>query len=564
MAGFTKSKLKKFFFLTIALMFGQCANQMPPGGGEIDTIPPTILEVYPEDGTINYTDDYFEIGFSEYIEKRSFKEAIFISPAIDGDLELDWSGKYVRAYFPNKLKENTTYVITIGTDVEDYNNKNNLAEALTFTFSTGSEIDRRIIAGRIYDEKPQSIMLFCYQLKNADENLLEKKPDYISQSSTDGKFKIAGLSEGSYRVFAVRDDFRDLLYQPEQDEIGFPFRDVVFSETDSLYSGLDFIMTKIDTVKPRLIGATMTDNKHVLVKFSEQVAKQTISVLNFYFYDSTKSERSQVKYAFKGNTKEDEIVLVPNSLLPVDDIIYLFADTLKDKSQNNFYYDFVQVSISDKSDTLKTGVIKTLPVIGSREVDFQTPVITFEFNDAFEAAEARAGISFTDTLNKNIPFEIDFPDDATLNITPLKRLDMSKDYIIKIDLSHFKDAARNYYDSVYKFNFKTISGLEFTGASGKVGSYDELKNPVLLLQSLEKDNLKYSTLILKNGQFNFDRVSAGKYSLFFFYDTDSSGNYSSGEFLPYKKSEEFFFYPDTLNLRARWTETDIKFNLKPR
>jgi hypothetical protein len=52
-----------FIFLT-ALVFFNCANQLPPGGGDVDRIPPEIISVYPPDGTINYKDDYIEIEFS--------------------------------------------------------------------------------------------------------------------------------------------------------------------------------------------------------------------------------------------------------------------------------------------------------------------------------------------------------------------------------------------------------------------------------------------------------------------------------------------------------------------
>ena len=53
-----------------------------------------------------------------------------------------------------------------------------------------------------------------------------------------------------------------------------------------------------------------------------------------------------------------------------------------------------------------------------------------------------------------------------LQITPSQRLEPQKDYIIEFNLSKFEDAAGNSYDSVYQYKFKTISGLDFTGATG--------------------------------------------------------------------------------------------------
>ena len=48
-----------FILITmIAIFLVECANQLPPDGGEVDTIPPEIIEVYPADGTVNFSDDY--------------------------------------------------------------------------------------------------------------------------------------------------------------------------------------------------------------------------------------------------------------------------------------------------------------------------------------------------------------------------------------------------------------------------------------------------------------------------------------------------------------------------
>lgn len=145
------------------MIFGiiKCANQLPPPGGEPDRIPPTIVEVYPPDGTINFDDNYFEIEFSEYVDKRSVTEAIFISPFIEGSLDYSWTGTSLEVTFPEKLKDNVTYTITIGTDVVDLNNKNRMAQAFTFSFSKGDKIDRKNISGKVYGKKKEGIFIYA-------------------------------------------------------------------------------------------------------------------------------------------------------------------------------------------------------------------------------------------------------------------------------------------------------------------------------------------------------------------------------------------------------------------
>jgi hypothetical protein len=113
----TTKKIKYILLGLLGLILSDCANQLPPGGGEVDRIPPRVIETYPENGTTNFHDDYIEFTFSEYVEKRTVKDAIFISPAIEGELELDWTGTSVQVNFPEPLRDSVTYVVTLGTDV---------------------------------------------------------------------------------------------------------------------------------------------------------------------------------------------------------------------------------------------------------------------------------------------------------------------------------------------------------------------------------------------------------------------------------------------------------------
>ncbi len=556
-------KLKEILLLLIAFLFSTCANQLPPGGGEVDKIPPEIVEFYPEDATTNYDEDYFEIGFSEYVDKRSVQDAIFISPAIEGEIEYSWSGKYLRVYFPEKLREKTTYVITVGTDAADYNNKNRMAQAFTLTFSTGDEIDRRVITGKVYDDKAENVLIFAYKLNDTTSKPLAYKPDYISQAGNNGDYKLSGLAAGDYRIFAVDDKFRDLLFQPEQDRIGIPFNDIVLSPDDTLYQGLDFFLTSADTTAPRLIGAVMTDEMHILISLSEEIDSTIINKNNFHFIDSASGKITKPLYAYKGNTKATEFVLVLSEKFPVPDQLFVIADSLKDREGNFYTNDFTSITVSTNPDTTKPKLFKTIPAAGSNNADYQNQSFSFFFDDAFDSNEINSAVAFKDTLGKPVKFSLSFIDDASFQVTLSQKLEPQKDYIIAIDFSKLKDAAGNSYDSLYQYKFKTINGLDFTGVTGLVTNADFTKNPVLILEGTGRDKKIYKQSLKKNN-FSFERVEAGKYFLLCFYDKDSSSTFTYGWPNPYKSSEEFFFYKDTLNLKPRWTVTDVKFELGKR
>lgn len=550
----------QFFFFVVA--YAGCANQLPPGGGEVDKTPPVIIESFPLNGATNFNEDYVELTFSEYVDKRSFRDAIFISPSFEGIPEFDWSSTTVRVYFPEKLKDSVTYVFNIGTDVVDYNNKNRMDSTFVLTFSTGSKIDKGKIEGKLFSDESDGIMVFGYKVKSDKDTLLIRKPDYISQAGKDGFYSLAGLARGVYRVYAVADEFRDFIFQSEQDKIGIPFKDIVLTENDTLITNFNFFLTDYDTIQPRVFSGTFTDRYHIILKFSESIDSSIIRPSNFSIIDSTSGLITPPLYAFRGNTKEDELTLVVKEIYEPANLVYLIIDSLKDKNGNLFLYDFTSLTISDKPDTNKPSIINTIPDKNSNKVDFNRNEFYVFFDDAFDKNKISNAITFADTSGKNILFELSFIDDATLKLTLQKSLIPKNKYLMKIDLSKFSDVEGNKTDSVVTYSFSTITGLDFTGVCGKLVGVDISSNPILVLQEEKNKKIIYFTKPDQSLNFNFQRIEPGTYSLWSFLDEDNNGIYSYGLPDPIKHSERFSFYFDKLNLKARWSITDINFLFK--
>ncbi len=101
----------------------------------------------------------------------------------------------------------------------------------------------------------------------------------------------------TYRVFAVADQFRDLLYQAEQDKIGVPFEDIILAPEDTLFSGLNFFLTEEDTTAPRMIKAIMTDRFHILLELSEEIDSSIVTASNYSIIDSTTGNQFNPLYA---------------------------------------------------------------------------------------------------------------------------------------------------------------------------------------------------------------------------------------------------------------------------
>ena len=263
-------------------------------------------------------------------------------------------------------------------------------------------------------------------------------------------------------LFAVNDQFRDYLYQQDQDEIGIPHTDIYLSETDSIFTDKYFLLFDADVSKPRLISGIMTDRNHMLVSANKVLDKKSIFSKNFSIVDSTENKIYEVAYAFKGKTKPEEFILMFDAEINPSNQVYLIADTLTDLMGNIMINDFTKVVVSDRPDTSSIKIVSTEPAAGGL-VDFEKTEIKIFFDEAFNKDFIISAVALTDTFNKPIGIDIQFLDDATLLIKPDENLKPDKDYLLKLQLGNFVDIAGNRKDSLFTLKFRTISGLDFTG-----------------------------------------------------------------------------------------------------
>ncbi|MCL4551796.1 MAG: Ig-like domain-containing protein [Bacteroidetes bacterium] len=558
------AKKSKLIFIGITIIFSflfvKCANQLPPGGGEIDTIPPKIIEVIPSDGTTQYKENYFEITFSEYVEKRSVQNAIFISPSVQKGFKYDWTGKTLTVYFKDSLKKNTTYTITIGTDAKDINNGNKMAEPFTFVFSTGNKIDKGKIAGKIYDPSPDGVMIFAYQKNEKEIDPSKEKPDFISQVGKNGKYTLVGLSDSAYEIFAFRDRLRDLLYQKNEDEVGVQSKKIELSDQQNEVANIDFFLTKDDTIPPRISNVFMKDKHRLAVEFTKSVDSTKLSAKDFYVVDTLNNKKVLAKYFFKGDSKQNQFYVVFMDSLDVKGDWVLAAEKFEDLKGNKNENERIPFLIKTDRDTtrLKVGRVYGNPPDG--KIDYEKPEINLTFSNAIDSVLVKEKTSLTDAKGNDYPFILKKIDDASYIVNVESKLKQGEDYTLKVDLKNYYDLNGNKVDSVFKSKVTTSNELDFSGASGTVSGLADSSAVIVVLQNTIRENKSYTGELGTKRTFNFNKVVPGKYLLWGFIDRNNNKKYDFGTVKPFTYSEEFKFYPDTLNLRARWPVGDLNIS----
>lgn len=555
-----QQQIVKFSLLIIlAVIVTKCANQMSPPGGDIDKTPPIVIYNYPENGTTNFDENTIEFGFSEYVNKRKITEAFFVSPLMERLPEFSWTNKTVTVEFTDTLQKNTTYSVFIGTEITDMNNNNKMAEPFVLTFSTGSKIDSGKISGKVNTEKADGTLIFAY--KNLDTGAVDisnQKPNYLSQISDKGLYQLSGLGEGSYSIFAVKDAFKDLLYNVGDDLIGIPAKSVVLTKQDKKIINLDFLLMQEDTLAPNVQTITMTDRNHIIVEFSEPIDSSILSVTNFTLVDSTSNSNFDLKYWFKTKSNKNEYVLCLSDSLNIENEFYLHTNNIADKKGNILLSELTSFIASDKADTNIISIENVITPFDKSTIDYVSPSFSLKFSDGFDISNTNNGIIFLNLDSLEIPFKYEKTSDAQVKIIPGSNLEEETQYKIYFEMKYFEDAAGNVKDTLLAKRISTISDLAFSGASGKVKSNRD--NVKVVLQEI-RSSKRIITSIDEKAEFIFERVLPGNYLVWAFEDDDSSGNYSYGNVNPIEYSEYFKFYSDTLNLRPRWPVGDIEIDL---
>lgn len=531
---------------------------MSPPGGDDDKIPPTVIETYPENGTLNFNEQFVEFSFSEYVDKNSIREAIFISPLIDGVLEYSWTNKTVEIIFPDTLKKNTTYSVIVGTEVKDVNNRNPLAAPYILTFSTGSKIDSGKINGKVFSNNSEGTLIFAYKDFSDTLDILEDKPSYISQVDEKGNFSLVGLGRGKYKVFAVKDEFKNNVYNIGEDQIGIQSDKIELKSDSSFVSNLNYFIEIDDTLEPHLQKVTMTDKNHFVIEFNEAIDSSRLSINNFIAYDSTISKAYNFKKIFKGNKKNQYILGFTDSL-NIENSLYLNVTEMFDLHQNILQYESNSFIPSDKSDTSGTSIDRIETKFGRNTIDFLKPQFEIYFNDTFDPISAKRGIKLETDDSVYVPIKFNIIDDASIRISTIEDLKPKMKYFAIVNLKYFEDLAGNKIDTTIKTRLLTINKFDFTGALGNVVTSDKV-NIKVNLQSIERTGTNYQIDLKDDSTFKFERVVPGEYLVWAYEDKDSNNIYSSGLVNPFKLAEKFTYYPDTLNLKARWPVGDINID----
>lgn len=547
-------------FIATMLLCSACARQVLPPGGPADTTPPSIVSSVPATRTLNFHGASVALEFSEYVDRARVRENLFISPPIP--VELDWSGREVEIEFTDTLQPQTTYAITLGTEYADRAG-NKPENAYTLIFSTGDRLDSGIVRGRIVDENAAGAFVFLYPLAGIQVDTLNPrttKPKYRTQVGKNGEFEFQALSKGRYRVFAIRDEFRNEVYDFGIDAFGTTTGDVDVDE-GAKATAMVRLGPVVDNTPPQLYSAAMVDNHILRVECSEAIDTASVHPESFLLELVGEGQYPPPSFvaAYVSPSRRFSVELVLSQALPVASQWRLVAVGLRDVFGNSIAdtANTVMVNATDNADSLLATLLHA-PFADSTVGVELSERFSFVWSTAIDTMTAAEGVLLTDSTGRTIPSSLQWLDNNICVLVPQKMLMANMWYRISLAAKGMRDVlGRAVRDTSLVVRFLTADPGNYGTVSGSIADSLGGNCSYIIALTTEDKKKQFRATLTSVGAWEFNDIPPGSYTLSVFCDADGNGIYSYGDAFPYKPTERFVVYSQPISVRPRWTVEDV-------
>lgn len=525
--------------ISLILFWSSCANIVAPTGGPKDEQPPIIVAESPANFSTRFTGNIIAIDLDEYVQLNNPTQEIVISPAIEPEPEFKVKGKRLTIEFKGTLDSATTYTIAFGEALKDANEGNTLS-GFKYVFSTGEELDSLSVKGKVIaaqSDKPAEKVLVMLYKETTDSIVFKKKPFYFTKTDSDGRFSLENIRAGEYKIFALKDENFNYLYDLPNEEIAFQESSVVVSDSAK---PINLFLFKENRVVP-LKMISKDDSKAECVKFVLSgaaknvalIAKNDSSALGIPEYNAT---RDSITLWYTHPWKSDTAILVLNAENTDTFALRNTIDTL-DTLKNKLS----ELTILSKRETYhpaaKISVLLSRPV---ESADFTNVAVE---QDSPQVELKYTFIRFADSVQRKI--EIDFPRKP------------GTAYTVSLPAGTFTDYFGIASDSL-EWNVVTKQQEDFASLKLTVSGKE---NTNYILQLLgDNESVAFEKVFSGSAVFQFDDLLPGTYQPLIIYDTNANGNWDTGNYLSGAQPERTYRHPEQISLRANW-EIEVELKL---
>lgn len=531
-----------FLFIAVIIQFYSCANIVSPTGGPKDTTPPRMAKATPENYSTNFKASDIGIYFDEYIQLKDIEGQLIISPPLEKMPDIKLKGKGFQLHINEQLKENTTYTINFSNAIGDLT-ENNIIEDFQYVFSTGSYIDSLYITGKVKNAKshlPEKNVLVMLYENTSDSVPYKERPLYFGKTKENGEFKITNLKKGNLKLFALKDENSNYLFDQPAENIAFPDSLIDTQRKDSITLRL----FENQNSKQRLLRASSEGFGKIVFIFSQPFHPLSINLLGeaskkeWELIENSKN-RDTLIYWYTEPTTDSLHFLLSDDKGPVD-TAHIELDEKVTKSAKNKFGLYISTNISVNSFNLSSN-IHLRPNHPIKDLDSKKIILLED-----SIAKTNFTISKDSTLLRQYNLQYPWKENAR--------------YKLLLPKGTFLDIFGLTNDSlIYNFGTKGIEDYGTLRLKLNV-PFSPTGYVVQLLD--EKDNVNREHFIKGDEVIQYEYLDPKKYRLKIIFDSNGNNRWDSGNYLERKQPEKTFFYAELITVRANW-DMEVEWKIKP-
>jgi len=381
-------------------------------------------------------------------------------------------------------------------------------------------------------------------------------PDYLTQSGNGGLFRLTNLAPGRYRVIALRDQYKNLMYDCQTDDYGVLRGDVTVGANKRDHEEMNFQLTKEDTTPPVLSTVRGLDQRHVALRFSEPVRLGDVRPEEIFIVDTADQARlGVVDYSFTSASVNEGIAVVsPEESLHVyrarvKGVRDLAGNLIAESREQALF------TASMFPDTLAPQIDFGELADSTRNIRWDDS-LKISFTKAVDRKAFESGFSLKDASDSKVAIRFVWSGSSVVHILTERPMNLGGWYVVTLVRDSVKDYAGNRQkDTLKDLHFRIIEEKLLGSLKGKVieeGGERAGKIRITASEITSKTIPSRQVAVDTAGIFEFPYLQEGKYVLSAFHDADGDGRYTYGKISPFRKSERFTAQPETVKVRARW------------
>lgn len=549
--------------IVLALISGGCAKKGTPDGGPPDLKPPEVLRTVPAAGDVDVPRvAAFTVEFSELVEPSTVIPALVVSPPLAGTPSLKWSGRIVRITWPDSLRSDVTYRFMLGAKLAD-RHQNRIKESVTIAFSTGAQIDSCRIRGMVWTPEASATALDVLAFRlDSTRTWPYPRPDFVTQTGTDGQFDLPYLPPGLYRVLVLGDRNRNV--RPDQNELIAIDGQPVDLTLHPSASGLRLFAHTYDTTAFAVNACSESPDGAILLGLTHSADTSHWHSAWLTLTDSATGETLSVTALAPPPPRFNVVAVYDTQFMPGG--TYQIATRTLDSGRTQSLFDITgqimgistcRLNYTMPTDSTGPKVVWTsFPTADN--VSSPTAPLHIGFNKPVDTVMARDILGVYDSLGTKLTGTRRWLDARHLTFAPDSSWPQTNPpvpVVITLDSARLVDTHGNRGPSQTRtWTFRPLTQAQMGAVSGHVEVADSAWNGAighLDVRPLAKGS-PVTLPLTAPGAFEIS-LPSGRWLLGGYLDLNGDGHWEAGTLDPYSPAEPRTIMSDTLEIRARFT-----------